>query len=160
MQSFLLAKVVSVVHGLLACYVQRSREGCVDKLDGMTAGYPRKIQNQKKKHFERNWGECHQDGFVFSFFAVLLSISPCLFFAVFTKAVNCLHFEFIFIPPRKKVVYISNLCSIGYRTFGRWCSIYASHFCCYWRMIQLKCDCIILKSNNNNEKIEIILYDI
>lgn len=48
MQSFLLAKVVSVVHGLFACYVQRSREGCVDKLDGMTAGYPRKIQNQKK----------------------------------------------------------------------------------------------------------------
>lgn len=48
MQSFLLAKVVSVVPGLFACYVQRSREGCVDKLDGMTAGYPRKIQNKKK----------------------------------------------------------------------------------------------------------------
>lgn len=132
MQSFLLAKVVSVVHGLFACYVQRSREGCVDKLDGMTAGYPRKIQNQKKKHFERNWGECHQDGFVFSFFLQFCCPYLPVSFSRFLQKRSIASILSLFLFHReKKVVYISNLCSIGYRTFGRWCSIYASHFCCY-----------------------------
>lgn len=108
-QSFLLAKVVSVVHGLFACYVQSSREGCVDKLDGMTAGYPRKIQNQKKNTLNEIGVNVIRTVSYF-FFAVLLSISPCLFFAVFAKAVNCLHFEFIFIPPRKKL-FIYQTCA-------------------------------------------------
>lgn len=131
MQSFLLAKVVSVVHGLFACYVQRSREGCVDKLDGMTAGYRRKIQNQKNTLNEIGVNVIRTVSYFLFFLQFCCPYLPVSFSRFLQKRSIASILSLFLFHREKKVVYISNLCSIGYRTFGRWCSIYASHFSCY-----------------------------